>query len=358
MRFDYDTSYAQARQLLRGRGQWLAYGFLGIALLLAPFLIPVFYVGEMTYLFIMAVASVGLMMLTGLAGLVSLGHAAFLAIGAYCHVWLLGQGVPFLLSLTAAMAMSALAGFVIGLPAIRISGLYLAMVTLAFSFIVSHFAGMWESVTGGHAGTAVPDPVIGALDLSRPTAFYFTCLLLLFLVLLACLNLLRAPIGRSFVGARDSSAAAYALGIHVPRVKILAFVLSAAICGLSGALLAHHMRFVSPEAFEISVSLQLVLMVVIGGMGSLRGAVFGAVVIGLLPNLISLVKPMLPQRISDQSGLDIFIFGLILTLFVLFEPTGLNGRWLKLRAFLQSFPMHRRNTFKRAKAYMRSERHR
>lgn len=358
MHFDYDTSYSQARGLLRRTGQWLSYGVLVALLIAAPFVLPLFYVGEMSYLFIMAIASLGLMLLTGYAGLVSLGHAAFLAIGAYGHVWLLGQGVPFLLSLPLAMALAALAGFVIGLPAIRISGLYLAMVTLAFAFIVSHFAGVWGSVTGGHAGTAVPEPVIGELPLGGPLAFYFTCLLALLLVLLALLNLTRASVGRAFVGARDSSAAAYALGINVPRVKVLAFVVSASICGLAGALLAHHMKYVSPEAFDIVVSLQLVLMVVIGGLGSLRGAVLGAVAIGLLPNLISWLKPLLPAGLGARFGLDIFVFGLVLTLFVLFEPAGLNGRWLKFRGFLETFPLYRRNTFRRTKAYMRSERYR
>lgn len=358
MHFDYDTSYAQSRRWFRRPGQWLAYGALGVALVAAPFVVPLFYVGELSYLFIMAVASLGLMLLTGYAGLVSLGHSAFLAIGAYGHVWLMNQGVPLLVSMPSAMALSALAGLVIGLPAIRVSGLYLAMVTLAFAFIVSHFAGVWESVTGGHAGAVVPDPVVAGLDLGAPVAFYFMCLAALVLVLLACLNLTRAPIGRAFVGARDSAAAAYALGINVSRVRVLAFVISASICGLAGALLAHHMKSVSPEAFDMVASLQLVLMVVIGGLGSLRGAILGALVIGLLPNLISFLKPLLPARLGEQFGLDLFIFGLVLTLFVLFEPKGLNGRWLKLRSLLETFPLYRRNTFPKVKAYMRSERYR
>jgi len=356
--FDYDTSYAQARRLMRRPGQWASYAILIVALIAMPFVLPLFYVGEMSYLFIMAIASLGLMLLTGYAGLVSLGHSAFLGIGAYAHVWLMSQGVPFLASIPLAMGLAAASGCVIGLPAIRISGLYLAMVTLAFAFIVSHFAGVWASVTGGYAGTMVPDLVVAGMALDTPLAFYFTCLSALTLVLLACLNLTRGPIGRAFIGVRDSTAAAYALGIPVSRIRVLAFVLSAAVCGLAGALLAHHMRYVSPEAFDLVASLQLVLMVVIGGLGSVRGAVMGAIVITLLPNAVSLIKPLLPARLGEQFGLDIFIFGLVLTLFVLFEPQGLNGRWLKLRNFLETFPLYRRNTFRRVKAYMRSERYR
>ena len=128
--------------------------------------------------------------------------------------------------------------------------------------------------------------------------------------------------------------------------------------GIAGALIAHHLQYLTPDGFTLLLSLELVLMVVIGGVGSLRGAILGAVLISMLPTAISRLKPLLPERMATQFGLEIFVFGLILALFVLFEPTGLNGRWLKLRALLQSFPLYRRDTFKRQKRYMKSERYR
>jgi branched-chain amino acid transport system permease protein len=324
----------------------------------APHFLPKFFVGEVTYLFILCLASLGLMVLTGYTGQVSLGHAAFMAIGAYAHAWLLAQGVPWLGSALGAAALAALTGLLIGLPAIRVSGLYLAMVTLAFSIVVEQIAGRWKSVTGGHNGMPVPDLVIFGWSLGGLKPFYYVCLVVLVIVFLALVNLMRGRTGRAFVGVRDSEAAAHALGIHVAATKVLAFVVSAAISGLAGALMAHHVQFLSPEAFSMLLSLELVLMVVIGGLGSLRGAILGAVLIGMLPTFISRLKPLLPDHIAKQMGLEVFMFGFVLAVFVLFEPRGLNGRWLKLRAFFETFPLYRRDTFRRGKTYMKSERYR
>jgi branched-chain amino acid transport system permease protein len=180
----------------------------------------------------------------------------------------------------------------------------------------------------------------------------------LVLALLLLVNLLRGQTGRAFVGVRDSEAAAASLGIWVSGYKVLAFVISAAVTGFAGALLAHHVRHLTPEGFNLLLSLELVLMVTIGGLGSLRGAVLGAFLIGMVPPFISQIKPMLGDRIAKQFGLEIFFFGLILAFFVLFEPKGLNGRWLKIKAFFQTFPLYRKDVFKRGKSYMKSERYR
>jgi branched-chain amino acid transport system permease protein len=358
VRFHYDTSYLDAQRLLRYRNDILAYGALALGLLAAPWILPAFYVGELSYLFVITIASIGLMILKGYTGQVSLGHAAFLAIGAYAHAWLLTNAIPWLASLLSAMAISGAFGLVIGLPAIRVSGLYLAMVTLAFSIVVEHVVGRWKSVTGGHNGLPVPDIAIFGYTASGLRPFYYVTLCSLAIILLAAINLVRSRTGRAFIGIRDSEAAAYGLGIWVGGYKVLAFAISAAITGLSGALLAHHVRYLTPDGFSLILSMELVLMVVIGGLGSLRGAVLGAILIGLLPTAIAKLKPVLPTAISAQFGLEIFLFGLILALFVLFEPMGLNGRWLKFKALVTTFPLYRKNTFKRARSYMRSERYR
>lgn len=358
MRFHYNTSYAQTFRFLRYPSDRVLYGLLAVLLIAAPFVLSKFYVGELAYLFILCIACCGLMMLTGFTGQVSLGHAAFAGIGAYAHALLLGQGVPWLVSLPAAGALAGLAGLAIGLPAVRVSGLYLAMVTLAFSFIVEHVIGRWKSLTGGFSGMAVPDAVIFGVNIGGLKGFYFTCLVVLTLVVILLANLARSRTGRALIGVRDSEAAAHALGIHVAGYKALAFVISATVCGLAGALLAHHLKFLTPEAFGLLLSMELVLAVVIGGLGSLHGAVFGGVLIAVLPAFISALKPLLPARIAQQSGLEIFVFGLVLVLFVLFEPRGLYGRWLKIRGFIESFPLYRRDTFRRGKTYMRSERYR
>jgi branched-chain amino acid transport system permease protein len=199
--------------------------------------------------------------------------------------------------------------------------------------------------------------VVLGWDLSQLRPFYYLCLAVLVVVLLGLLNLLRAKTGRAFQGVRDSEAAAYSLGIWVAGYKVLAFVVSAMVTGLAGALLAHHVRYLTPEGFGLILSLELVLMVTIGGLGSLRGAILGAMLISLLPTFISRIKPLLPDQIAKQFGLETFVFGLVLALFVLFEPKGLNGRWIKFRTFLQTFPLYRKDMFKRGKTYMKSERY-
>jgi len=358
MRFPYDTSYRDSRKLLRYRSDWLAYGILLALLIAAPWILPRFYVGELTYLFIMSVASLGLMLLIGFTGQLSFGHAAFVAIGCYVHVWLLGHGVPLVASLLCAGLFTALVGLLIGLPAIRVSGLHLAMVTLAFSIIVEQVIGRWKDVTGGFTGLTVPRPLLFGFDLGGQRQLYFLCLVVLVLVLLALVNLLRGHTGRAFTAIRDSEAAAQSLGIWTAGYKVFAFAISAGVTGVAGALLAHHVQYVTPEGFGLLLSLELVMMVVIGGLGSLRSAILGAIFISLLPVAISALKPILPTRIGSQFGLEIFVFGLMLALFILFEPAGLNGRWRKLKSLTDYFPLYRKDTFRRGKTYMRSERYR
>lgn len=358
MRFDYHTRYRHGFALLKYRSDWLVYGLLVTVLLAVPMVASTYFVGELGYVLILCVASMGLMTLTGFTGQVSLGHASFVAIGAYAHAWLMAQGVPFILSMPLAGLIAAAAGLVVGIPAIRVSGLYLAMVTLAFAIVVEQIIGMWRGVTGGFMGMVVETPRLFRASLGSPRVFYYVCLVVAVLVLLALANLMRSGIGRAFTGVRDSEAAAYALGIEVNRVKVGAFGLSAGITGLAGALMAHHIGYLTPDAFTLLLSLDLVLMVVIGGMGSLRGAILGAILISLLPNAVSALKSLLPAAMVRQTGLEIFVAGFVLALFVLFEPAGLNGRWLKIRALFETFPLYRRDTFRRQKTYMKSERNR
>jgi len=358
MRFDYYTQYRQGFALFKSPVERNLYALLFFFLIALPGLITPFALGEMAYVFILCIASLGLMTLTGFTGQVSLGHAAFIAIGAYGHAWFMSKGLPLPLSLILAAGVSASAGLLVGIPAIRVSGLYLAMVTMAFSIIVEQIIGHWNSVTGGFTGLAVSDPTIFGIALGGPKAFYYFCLMALIAVLLVLLNVLRSGVGRALIGVRESEAASYALGIPVEKMKVTAFALSAGITGLAGGLLAHHLKYLTPDGFTLILSLELVLMVVIGGLGSLRGAVLGAVLISLLPSAISRIKPFLPEGLAKQFGLETFIFGLVLAFFVLFEPMGLNGRWIKLRTLLESFPIYRQDTFKRNKRYMKSERYR
>ena len=296
------------------------------------------------------------MLLTGYTGQISLGHAAFLAVGAYTEAVLQAKGVPFGVSLVAAAALAGLAGIIIGLPALRLTGIYLAIATIAFGFIVQEVLARWESVTRGNSGITVKSISVGSFQFDAEWKLYYLALGLLVLAVTGVMNLLRAPTGRAFVAIRDSEISAQSMGIHLSRTKTTAFALSAALTGIAGALYAHKVTFISPEQFGILLSIELAMMIFIGGIGSLHGAVYGAIFLIALPQLIAVAKDHLPAAIGHQTGLEPTVFGLIMVLVILFEPLGIYGRWLKVRHYLETFPLYKKDSFRRQKTFMKSER--
>ena len=356
MRFIFKTSYKQDINLFEHNGQRFWYGLLAIAVILAPLTLDTFYVGELALVYIYAIAGIGLMLLVGYTGLVSLGHAAFLAIGAYTHAYLLSKGLPFGMSLFAAGLFSTFVGAVVGLPAMRMTGIYLAIATLAFSIIVEQVIAHWESVTGGYRGMLVPDAQIFGIDLSDGRPFYYLCLVVMIVCLFAALNILRSPTGRALNGIRDSEISAQSMGIDLARTKSVAFAISAGFTGLAGGLFAHKLGYLAPDAFTLLLSIQLLLMVVVGGLGSMHGVFFGAIFIGLLPQGIAIMRDTLPAAVARLPGLEPGLFGLILVLFLIYEPLGIYGRWRKIRQFFDEFPLYRKATHKRQKSYLRTER--
>ena len=175
-------------------------------------------------------------------------------------------------------------------------------------------------------------------------------------ILLCILNLLRSSTGRAFVAIRDSEISAQSMGINLARYKTLSFALSAALAGVGGALYAHKLRFISPEQFNILQSIDLLLMVVIGGLGSVHGAFLGAIFLITMPQVISILKDYLPDVIGQAPGLQSVVYGALLVGFVMFEPMGLYGRWLKVRTWFQMFPFYRKGMFKRQKSFQKSDR--
>jgi branched-chain amino acid transport system permease protein len=305
---------------------------------------------------IYGIVGLGLMLLAGFTGLFSLGHAAFLGVGAYTQAVMVNAGVPFPIALACAGLLAAAVGVVVGLPALRVKGIYLGMATLAFGFIVEEGLARWESVTGGNKGLMVNYPSLFGWELDSTNEFYFLCLVVCVGSTLAIVNLMRSSTGRAFVAIRDSEISAQSMGIHLARYKTLSFALSAALAGLGGALYAHKIQFLSPEQFSIIQSIDLLLMVVIGGLGSIHGAFLGAIFLIVMPQLIALGKDYLPDAIGQAAGLQGTVYGLVLIAFVLFEPMGLYGRWLKIRAYFQLFPFYRKGMFKRQKSFQKSDR--
>lgn len=356
MRFIFKTDYAQDIRLAKHPGQVFWYGALMLLLLAAPWLFAEYWLAQLTFVLIYTIAGLGLMLLAGFTGLFSLGHAAFLGVGAYTQAVLTNAGLPFPLALACAAGLSAAVGFVVGLPALRVKGIYLGMATLAFGFIVEEVFSRWESVTGGNAGLQVKAPELFGWTLTDGGGFYFLCLVITVASTLGILNLLRSPTGRAFVAIRDSEISAQSMGIHLARYKTLSFALSAALAGVAGALYAHKLRFLSPDQFGILQSIDLLLMIVIGGLGSVHGAFLGALFLISMPQVIALTKDHLPAAIGQAPGLQSAVYGMVLVAFVLFEPLGLYGRWLKIRTYLQLFPFYRKGLFKRQKTFQKSDR--
>ena len=356
MRFLFKTDYQQDVRLFKHGGQVFWYGLLLAALLVAPWLLPDYYVSQLVFIWIYAIAAIGLMILVGFTGQVSLGHAAFLAMGAYTEAYLQQHGWPFALSLTFSALVAGITGIIVGLPALRVKGMYLAIATLAFGFIVEEGIARAESITGGNAGKAIGSLEVFGLPIDSEQRFYYLSLFVLALVVVGVMNLLRSPTGRAFVAIRDSEISAQSMGIHLARYKTIAFALSAAVAGIAGALYAHKLRYLSPDQFTFLQSIELLIILVIGGVGSIYGAIFGAAFWIAVQQFIVLAKDWLPPAIAQQTGLQPTVFGLILVAFVLFEPMGLYGRWLKIRTFFQLFPFYRKGLFRRQKSYMKSER--
>jgi len=293
------------------------------------------------------------------------------------------MGVPFVVYFLAAGALTGLIGAMVGFPALRLQGIYLVIATISFALIVEEILARWESVTHGNDGMRVRAIQMfgGSITRDSPT-FYYMCLGLLILVILGTLNLMRSPTGRAFVAIRDSETAAKSMGINVSRYKVKSFALSAAITGFAGVLFAHKMSFISPEMFTLQLSIEFIMVIIIGGVISLHGAVLGAIFIVMVDPFLTFLKDDIPgvaaglaatfgagveqvasikanvAAIASANGLKGAIYGLIIMLFILFEPYGIYGRWLKIKLFFQLFPLYKRATFKRQKIYVKSERNR
>jgi len=301
-----------------------------LALLVAPALLSPWVLSQLSFVAIYIVAGAGLMLLTGYAGQLSLCHAAFVGIGAYAETILQLRGWPLEVSLPAAALLAALAGLAAAWPARRLAGIYLAIATLSFGFIVQEGMVRWESLTGGNAGLVVVPArslLVPALD---DTALYWLAWTLALAALWALGRLLASSVGRSLVALREDAVAAAILGIETAHARTLAFTLAAALAGVAGALYAHKLRFVSPEQFDLTMSIEFLMMLTIGGLGTRTGIVLGAVFLIVLPQLIAQLRDLLPTGLPP-AGLELFAFGLALVLSLRFAPAGLAGA---LRRFL------------------------
>lgn len=364
MRILFKTSYDDDINLFKHNHHRFWYVLLFVVLLCLPFLISDYMVGEFTNVLIWALAGMGLMILVGQTGQASLGHAAFLAIGCYSNVILQSTfGLPFVISFPLAGLISGLAGVLLAIPTTRLHGIYLAIATLAASIIIEDIIVIAEPITGGVSGLYAPDINLFGYSINRyvdPSAFYWLTLGVVLIIVLFYKNLLRSPLGRAFAAVRDSEISAQAMGINVARTKAVSFGISTAITGLAGALMGHFAGIFTNETFNVIISITLLLMIVVGGVGSIHGAFFGAIIVAFLPQLLSFFRDWVSNTFELGSivipGLESAVFGCILIFFILFEPMGIYGMWLKLRTWFELFPFYRRDMFRRQKSYLKTER--
>ncbi len=308
-----------------------------VVLVAAPWLIGNYALSHLIIILFTLVGVLGLTVLTGFAGLISLGHVGFLMLGAYAYAIAVTRfGFPPELALLTAAIVPAFFGLIVGVPSLRLHGLYLAITTLAFSYIVSAALLAGGDFTGGGRGIFVMRPTLLGIDLSSDEAFYWFCLFMAVAALIVTMNFRRSYAGRALVALRDNDIAARTMGINLVRYKLLAFLISAGLTGVAGAMMGMYLSFISVESFPFLLSIEALAIIIVGGLGSVLGAVFGTIFIVTLPELFNELMGMLGGRLQDlmtSSAHEIkaMLYGLAIIGFLRFDPRGLLGIWHDLR---------------------------
>ncbi|MSQ19615.1 MAG: branched-chain amino acid ABC transporter permease [Betaproteobacteria bacterium] len=338
----FRTHYGEDTRLLDTRTKRVCYALLVVILVALPFVASAFLLDLANQVYLAIIGAVALMLLTGYAGQISLGHAGLMAAGAFTAGILFKEvNAPFWITLPASGLVGATIGVIFGLPSLRLRGLYLAVSTLALHFIVIYAGGEYETKRGFSTGVIIAPPRIGSWTLEDPIAWYFVLGLFAAAALLFGLNLLRSRTGRAWRAIRGRETVAEALGIPVARYKLAAFVVSSMMTSVAGCLFAYYRGFVSAEAFSLFLTIQYVAMVIIGGIGSMLGAVLGAVFVVLFPYAIEALTQVLPTPAAWANAvfaINYAAFGLVMILFLLFEPQGLVGIWRRIQNYFLLWP--------------------
>jgi branched-chain amino acid transport system permease protein len=319
-------------------------------LALFPFLFKNYYVYVANYMAINVIVAIGLNILVGYTGQISLGHSGFFAIGAYGTLVLMSKvGLPFILALPAAALATALFGFLIGFPALRLEGPYLSIATLGFGLTITRVIGRIEFF-GGRQGLHAPELTIGPWHLNTDRDFYYLLITLTVILTVAARNIIKTKVGRAFIAIRDADIAAETMGVNLMYYKTLAFAVSAFYTGLAGGLYAFVLRFIEPELFGLLMSILFLAMVVVGGLGSIFGAIAGACLLSYLDlelrNILSIPYVGLWLEalsksyfsITGVSNIQFILYGLIMVLIMLFEPLGLYGFWIRTKIYWRTWP--------------------
>jgi len=320
---------------------------IGLFLLFAviPFITNEYILYIINIIGIYAIAAIGLNLLIGYTGQISLGHGAFFGVGAYAAAILATKAsCPFLIAVPAAGLITALVGMIFGLPSARLKHLYLCIATLAGQFIIEYVLVQWESLTEGAAGISIPTATIFGIDLGNDRVFFYVIFICFAIMTWMAVNLIRTRYGRAFIAIRDNDQAAEGMGIPIFPYKLLSFAISSFYAGFAGALFAYYMISITPEPFNLWLSIEYIAMIIIGGLGSIPGSVFGTIFIVTLSEILSHITEYL-MNISPSIGgaitiapLREFVFGLAIILFIIFEPKGLAEVWRIVRSSFRLWP--------------------
>jgi branched-chain amino acid transport system permease protein len=285
----------------------------------------------------------GLNILTGFTGQISLGHAAFMGVGAYTSgILSMKAGWPFWLSLPAAGLVTAGVGMIFGVPSLRLRGLYLAIATLAAQFVLEYAMRNWTGLTGGSGGLNVSRPTFLGIALNTDRRYYYLILVLAIGSTLFLKNLMRTKTGRAFVAIRDRYLSAEIMGVNLFKYRVLSFGISSFYVGVAGGLFAHYNMVISDEHFNLWLSIQYLAMIIIGGLGHVLGGIFGTLFMVLLPEVLRIPAEILgtayPNTFAIFGTLRELVFGLVIIFFLIFEPDGLAARWQTIRAYWKLWP--------------------
>jgi len=291
------------------------------------------------------ISAIGLNLLIGFTGLLSLGHAAFMGVGAYTSALLITKfGCPFILSILIAGLMAALFGIIVGIPSLRIKGFYLMVATLAFQFVIEYMIIHWDNLTRGIRGIELPTPHFLGISLEKNQTYFVFLFVFAMILMWGAKNITRSKIGRAFIAIRDNDVSAEIIGISIFQYKLLSFAISSFYAGIAGALYASMLRTAIPEDYIFIHSIIFLAMVLVGGLGRLVGTVFGVIFVTLVPVLLDLGVSYL-SRVYDPNvtiylgPVKELVFGGLIILFIIFEPEGLVGIWIRIRDYFKIWPL-------------------
>lgn len=341
----FATSFAKDQALIRTRKQAVTLLLFIVAMFSLPLMADARSVAVMTSMLITAVVVIGLQINTGMAGQINLGQAAFMGVGAYATALLSSKlTLPFWIALPLGGVAAALFGLIFGLAAVRIKGFYLALTTIAAQILFHFFVlNLPQSWLGGSNGITMEPAKLFGYVINTDTAIYYFCLVVATIMIAGAYGVARSRHGRAFSAVRDDDVASGMMGINVVRTKALAFLLGSFYAGIGGGLWAYYVRFVAIDQFTLIQSIWFIAMIIVGGMGSVTGALVGMFVIRLWQETITSIGPSLVENFTFLSGdmvfaaMNIFLGGIIAG-FLIFEPRGLMHRWEIVKRSYRMWP--------------------